>query len=129
MQILNSIFGFGQIFLFLGWESSAYLCPQKLWAFWFGNRNDPLFILIFGYFLLTRNYRREEVGFWILTQTLNFSLYRKDTEPLYLFLCTHFVTCITLLSGIYPFPAMHLLLFTSDVRNIVIFASFYVFCV
>ena len=28
------------------------------------------------------------------------------------------LTCITLLSGIFPLPAMHSLLVTSDVRNI-----------
>ena len=41
--------------------------------------------------------------------------YRKDAEPLYLF---YVLTCITLLLGIYPVPAMHLLLVTPDVRNI-----------
>ena len=32
--------------------------------------------------------------------------------------CFCVLTCITLLSGIYPLPAMHSLLVTSDARNI-----------
>ena len=41
--------------------------------------------------------------------------YRKDTEPLY---HSFMYSLVSLLSSIYPLPAMHSLLVTSDVGNI-----------
>ena len=56
-----------------------------------------------------------KLGLLNLTRVLCCSQYRKDTEPLY----NYFMySLVSLLSGIYPLPAMHSLLVTSDVRNI-----------
>ena len=57
-------------------------------------------------------------GYLKLSTILKFltSCFRKDTEPFYHYF--YVLTCITLLSSIYPLLAMHSLLVTLDVVNI-----------